>query len=273
MTMPLPAVLITGASSGIGATYADRFARRGHDLVLVARDQARMEQLAARLRAATGVAVDILPADLTEAADLARVEARLRADSRIGILVNNAGIAAPGGFADQDAAVIEKLIRINITAVTRLSAAVVPRFVARGEGAIVNIASVLGLAPEISFGVYGASKAFVLMLSQSLQDEFADKGLYVQAVLPAATRTEIWERSGRDVNAIPGMMDVGEMVDASLAGFDRREAVTIPSLPDVGQWDAFNSARQAMLPNFRNEHAAARYTPHAGAVAQLVAAG
>jgi short-subunit dehydrogenase len=261
----LPTVLITGASAGIGATYADRFARRGHDLVLVARDKAKMDELATRLRAETGVDVDVLQADLTASTDLARVEKRLREDDRIGILVNNAGIAAPGGFADADAATLERLISLNITAVTRLASAVVPRFLSQGGGAIVNIASVLGLAPEISFGIYGASKAYVLMLSQSLQVELGNRGIYVQAVLPAATRTEIWAKSGRDPNAIEGMMDVGEMVDAALLGFDRREAITIPSLPDVKQWEQFNSARQAMLPNFRNEHAAPRYRATASA--------
>ncbi|MEI9805809.1 MAG: SDR family oxidoreductase [Pseudolabrys sp.] len=259
MTQHLPTVLITGASSGIGATYADRFARRGHDLVLVARDKAKMEQLATRLRAETGVAVDVLPADLTDSADLVRVEQRLRDDDRIGVLINNAGVAAPGGLTEAHPDVLDNLISLNVTAVTRLSGAVVPRFLKRGEGAIVNIASVLGLAPEISFGIYGASKAYVLMLSQSLQVEVGNRGIYVQAVLPAATRTDIWAKSGRDVNAIQGVMEVGEMVDAALIGFDRREAVTIPSLPDARQWEQFNSARQAMLPNFRNEHAAQRY--------------
>jgi hypothetical protein len=255
----LPTVLITGASSGIGATYADRFARRGHNLLLVARDQARMEALAARLRSETGVNVDILRADLTDSADLGRVEARLRDDASIGILVNNAGMAAPGGFADPDLDAVERLIRLNVLAVTRLAGAVVPRFLKDGEGAIINIASVLGIAPEVSLGAYAASKAFVLSFSQSLQIELGDKGLYVQAVLPAATRTEIWERSDRDVNQLQGVMEAGEMVDAALVGFDRREAVTIPPLPDAGQWDRFDAARKAMLPNFFNAHAAERY--------------
>ena len=259
MTQKLPAVLITGASTGIGATYADRFARRGHDLVLVARDQARMDELAARLRAENGVKVDVLRADLTDGADLARVEARLRDDDRIGVLVNNAGMAAPGGFADADPDTVDRLIRLNVTAVTRLAGAVVPRFLARGEGAIINIASVLALAPEVSLGAYAPTKAYVLALSQGLQIELGDRGLYVQAVLPAATRTEIWQRSGRDVNALTGVMEVSEMVDAALVGFDRREAVTIPPLPDVGQWEAYSAARQAMLPNFFKAHAAARY--------------
>jgi short-subunit dehydrogenase len=255
----LPTVLITGASSGIGATYADRFAHRGHDLVLVARDQAKLNELAAKLRAETGVTVDVLRADLTDSADLARVEQRLRDDSGIGVLINNAGAAAPGGFAEADADTLSRLISLNVTAVTRLASAAVPRFLKQGGGTIVNIGSVLGLAPEISFGIYGATKAYVQMLSQSLQVELGNKGVYVQAVLPSATRTEIWGKAGRDPNAIEGMMDVGELVDAALLGFDRREAITIPSLPDVKQWDAFNTARQAMLPNFRNEHAAPRY--------------
>lgn len=254
-----PTVLITGASTGIGATYAERFARRGHDLVLVARDQARMEALATRLRAETGVAIDILRADLTDSGDLAAVEARLRNDSRIGILVNNAGMAAPGGFADPDLDAVDRLIRLNVLAVTRLSGAAVPRFLKQGAGTIINIASVLGVAPEMSLGAYAATKAFVLSFSQSLQIELGDKGLYVQAVLPAATRTEIWERSGRDVNALTGVMDVGDMVDAALVGFDRRETVTIPPLPDAGQWDAFEASRKAMLPNFFNAQPAARY--------------
>jgi short-subunit dehydrogenase len=255
----LPAALITGASSGIGATYADRLAHRGHDLVLVARDRKRLEALAERLRAETGVAVDLLPADLTNPAELARVEARLREDTRIGILVNNAGAAASGGFANADLGVLENLIHLNITAVTRLSAAVVPRFLAAGTGAIVNIASVVALAPEFFTGIYPATKSFVLTLSQAMQTELGPRGIYVQAVLPAATRTEIWQRSGMSIDAVPAVMEVGELVDAALVGFDRREAITIPPLPDENQWTQFEAARRAMLPNFRQEHAAARY--------------
>jgi short-subunit dehydrogenase len=256
---PIGTALITGASSGIGATYADRLARRGHDLVLVARDKERLDGLAARLRAEIGVAVDVLPADLTRIEDSRRVESRLREDARIGLLVNNAGAAAPGGFADSDVDFQDQLIRLNVTAVTRLANAVVPRFLAEGGGSIVNIASVLALAPELMPGIYPATKAFVVTLSQSLQFEFGSRGVYVQAVLPAATRTEIWSRSGRDPNAIPALMDVGELVDAALVGFDRKETITIPPLPDADQWTAFSAARRAMLPNFRQEHPAARY--------------
>jgi hypothetical protein len=256
---PSPTVLITGASSGIGAVYADRFARRGHDLLLVARDAARLEALAARLRAETGVGVEVLPADLTDAGDLARVEARARDDESVGVLVNNAGASLSGDFLHQSGEEIGKLLALNVTAVARLANAVAPRFAARGEGAIVNLGSVVGLAPELGLTVYGATKAFVLYLSQALQVELGPKGVYVQAVLPAATRTEIWARSGRDVNEIANVMEVDELVDAALVGFDRREPVSIPPLPDAAQWQALEAARQALLPNLGRPHAAERY--------------
>ena len=255
----LPSVLITGASSGIGATYADRFARRGHDLVLVARDSARLDTLATRLRQDTGVAIEVLSADLTQSDPLAIVEARLRDDARIGILVNNAGIAQSGGFVDQSADSIERLLTLNTTALTRLAAAAAPRMIAAGEGAIVNIGSVVGLAPEMGMSVYGATKAFVLFLSQGLSLELTPKGVYVQAVLPAATRTEIWERAGIDINSLPEVMDVGELVDAALIGFDRRETVTIPPLHVAARWEALDGARQALLSDIRQAQAAERY--------------
>ena len=254
-----PAVLVTGASAGIGAVYADRFARRGHDLVLVARDEARMQALAERLRKETGVSVDVLPADLTDPQDVARIERRLREDARIGVLVNNAGASLRGGFLDQSGEDVARLIALNVTALTRLANAVAPRFVAAGQGTIINLGSVLGLAPELASTVYGATKAFVLFLSQSLHVELGPKGVYVQAVVPAATRTEIWEKAGRDVNSIPGVMETDELVDAALVGFDRRETVTIPPLHDAGQWTAFDAARQAMVPNFLQSNPAERY--------------
>jgi uncharacterized protein len=253
-----PTVLITGASTGIGAVYADRFARRGHDLVLVARDLPRLEQLADRLRREMGVSVDVLQSDLTDGQDLARVENRLREDARIGVLVNNAGALVHGTFLDQSGSDLARLIALNVTALTRLANAIAPRLVAVGGGAIINISSIVGLAPEIGLTVYGATKAFVLFLTQGLNVELGPKGVYVQAVLPSVTRTEIWERSGRDVNALPAAMETGELVDAALIGFDRRETVTIPPLPDANQWSALETARQAMLPNFMQTHPAER---------------
>ena len=255
----LPTILITGASTGIGAIYAERFARRGHDLMLVARDKARLETLAARLREETGAAVEILVADLTQPSDLAAVETRLREDARIETLINNAGAALSGQFIDQPTDDVARLVALNTTALVRLASAIAPRLVQAGKGAIVNISSVVGLAPEFGMSVYGATKAFVLFLSQGLSLELSSKGVYVQAVLPAATRTEIWERAGYDVNALPQVMEVGELVDAALVGFDRRELVTIPPLHDAARWDALDAARKILLTDIRQEHAAERY--------------
>lgn len=253
--------LITGGSTGIGAVYADRLARRGHDLILVARDQARMEALTNKLRDETGVGIEIIRADLTDRRDLAAVEMRLAADPAIDILVNNAGMSIHGTIVDSEAAPIERLIALNITAPTLLAAAASKAFAARKHGAIVNISSVLALAPETFDGLYSGSKAHLLNLSLSLANQLRDKGVYVQAVLPGATRTEIWERSGKDVDSFPPeiVMAVDDLVDAALVGFDRRETVTIPPLADEDQWIAFTAARHAMGPGLSRRDVAERY--------------
>jgi short-subunit dehydrogenase len=253
--------LITGASTGIGAIYADRLARRGCDLVLVARDHGRMEDLAARLVRDTGARVEVLRADLTSKSDLVRVERRLREDDRITMLVNNAGTAASGSFVGADLDLLEKVILLNVVAVMRLAGAATPGFVARGRGTVINIGSVTALTPETFNGTYSATKAFVLNFTQALHAEVGDRGVRVQAVLPGGTRTEIWERSGFDLSRLPPerFMGVEEMVDAALAGLDQGELITIPSLPDAAEWDAFTEARRALWPNLSRDHAADRY--------------
>lgn len=253
--------LITGASSGIGATYAERLAKRGHDLLLVARDAQRLQALAERLRSAYGIAVEVLPADLTQQADVLKVERRLREDAAIGLLVNNAGVAMNGSLATADLERAQDMIQLNVVALTRLAAAAAANFSAAGRGGIINLGSVVALAPEMFNAVYSATKAYVLSLSQTLAGELRGAGVQVQAVMPGVTRTEIWERSGTDASALPPsmIMEVGEMVDAALAGFDRQELVTIPSLPDAADWDAFVAARAALGPNLSRNQAAARY--------------
>jgi short-subunit dehydrogenase len=251
--------LITGASSGIGEVYADRLARRGHDLILVARSAGKLETLAARLRTETGVSVEILPADLGKADDLARVEARLRDDTAINMLVNNAGVAGEGPFVDADPAFLTGLINLNVIAVTRLAAAIAPRLAARGEGTIINLTSVTALMPDAFTAVYPATKAFVLALTEALQVELGAKGVRVQAVLPGITRTAIWGEE--QLRTIPAemVMDVDEMVDAALAGLDQGEKITLPSLPDNADLDAYFEARLALRPNLSHQHAAGRY--------------
>jgi uncharacterized protein len=254
--------LVTGASTGIGAVYADRLARRGHDLVLVARDRRRLEALANRLRAETGRSVEVLLADLVQDAELHAVEARLRDDRRIAMLVNNAGmaVAAPLLAADPDR--LEAMVRLNVVAAMRLAVTAAAGFAARGRGTIVNIASVLALAPERFNGAYSGTKAFVLNLSQALAAELAGRGVRVQAVLPGATRTELWGRAGTDIASLPPemLMQAGELVDAALAGLDLGEQITIPSLPDPADWEGLQAARLALGPNLSRDRAAARYS-------------
>jgi short-subunit dehydrogenase len=260
--------LVTGASSGIGKVYADRLAHRGYDLILVARDKDRLDALAAKLTAEAGVKVEVLQADLTAKDDLLKVEQRLRTDGAITLLLNNAGLGGNGPFASADPDGIEKIVQLNVLAVARLAAAAARAFAARKSGTIVNVGSVLGLAPEIFPGVYPATKAFVLALTQGLVAEVNGSGVRLQAILPGATRTEIWERSGKDVETLPAemLMEVDEMVDAALAGFDAGELVTIPSLPNAADWQALEAARQKLGPNLSRNTAAERYkTAHATA--------
>ena len=253
--------LVTGASSGIGALYADRLAHRGYDLILVARNKDRLEALAKRLKQETGRTVELLPADLNTAADLARVESVLRSDPSLTMLVNNAGVGAASPLLDSDIAKMEAMITLNVTALTRLTYAAAPTFVARGAGTIINIASTVAVSPELLNGVYGASKAFVLAFSQSLQHELAAKGIRIQAVLPGVTATEFWDIAGLPVAHLPAtmVMTAENMVDAALAGLDLGEIVTIPALQESADWDSYEAARRALGPKLSLTAPAPRY--------------
>ncbi|MDG3444049.1 SDR family NAD(P)-dependent oxidoreductase [Nitrospirillum amazonense] len=257
--------VVTGASSGIGAIYADRLARRGYDLILVARNAARLESHAQRLAAETGRKVEVLAADLTKPADLRAVEARLREDRSITALVNNAGVGATAPLLEGNVDAMEAMIQLNVTALTRLTYAAVPGLVARGGGLVINIASVVGIVPELMNGTYGGTKAFVVAFTQSLHHELAGKGLRVQAVLPGATRTEFWDVAGVPADNLPQewVMSAEEMVDASLVGLDQGELITIPALPDPADWQAYEDARQKLRPNLSHSSAAARLKPAA----------
>jgi short-subunit dehydrogenase len=252
---------ITGASRGIGAVYADRLARRGYDLILVARTEARIKALSARLTSETGRSVTALSADLNDKADLAKLETTLRDDQSITMLVNNAGVATVAQLLDADVEKMDAMIALNITALTRLTYAAAPRFVARGAGTIINIASVVGISPETVNGVYGATKAFVIALSHSLQHELADKGIRIQAVLPGATATDLWEIAGLPWQKLPPsiVMSPEDMVDAALMGLDQGELVTIPGLLDGDEWTRFEGARRALSQRFGNAAPAPRY--------------
>jgi len=253
--------LITGASSGIGAVYADRLARAGYDLILVARRADLLRSLAQELTTRTGRSVETLAADLTDPGDLARVESVLRTDASITLLVNNAGVGATAPLLQSDLADMDRMIALNVSVPMRLAHAVAPAFVARGTGTLINIASIVALQPELLNGVYGGSKAFVLALSQSLHHELADKGVRVQAVLPGATATGFWNVAGLPVENLPKeiVMSAEDMVDAALAGLAMGEVVTIPALPDLADWNALESARDALKPGLSRTSPAARY--------------
>jgi short-subunit dehydrogenase len=253
--------LVTGASAGIGAIYADRLARRGYDLILVARSQERLAEVAKRIAGSTNRNVSTIAADLNDRADLGRIEAVLGADPAITMLVNNAGIGAVASLLESDVNKMQAMIELNITALTRLTYAAAPAFVARGGGTVINISSAVAIAPEILNGVYGATKAYVLALSLSLHKELADRSVRIQAVLPGAIATNFWDVSGGSLDDLPtkAVMQADDLVDAALAGLDQGELVTIPSLPDVADWRAYEAARQRLVPNLSLNIAPKRY--------------
>ena len=257
----LGTALVTGASSGIGATYAGRLAKRGYDLVLVARDQARLTELASSLSSRYGVETDTLAADLTERPDVRKVEQRLRDDVSISLFVNNAGIGPQGPLLDADLEYLDRMVDLNVFAAHRLAVAAAQVFAARSSGAIISTASVVALAPHFFSGTYVASKAFVLSLTESLASELKNKGVRIQAVMPGLTRTEIFDRAGGSMDGLDQerIMDVGDMVDAALAGFDQGELVTIPSLADAELYQAYENARGALAPHLSLKTPAPRY--------------
>ncbi|KJV32398.1 SDR family oxidoreductase [Pantoea sp. SM3] len=253
--------LITGASSGIGATYAKQLAARGSNLILVARDASRLNQLAQSLQEAHGIDVRVLAADLTQTDDLAKVARELRDNHDITMLVNNAGMVVEGEFTDADIQPIQTMLSLNIIALTELAHSAAQAFRARGQGTIVNIASVVALVHEVMNGAYNASKAYVLSLTRNMDRELAGSGVVLQAVLPGFTRTEIFDRAGKSINDIPAekMMEVEDLVAAALSGLDAGELITIPSVEEMSLWQKLDEARGAMIPYISLNKPASRY--------------
>jgi uncharacterized protein len=258
--------LITGASTGIGAIYADRLAKRGYDLILVARNQTRLNALASRITATTGRSVETVAADLNDRTALAKVESMLRENKGITMLVNNAGVGSVASVLNDNVDEMEAMIGLNITALTRLTYAVAPVFASKGAGTIVNISSVVGIAVELLNGVYSASKSYVLSFGHALQRDLADKGVRVQTVLPTATATEFWDVAGYSKQKeAASTMTADDLVDAALAGLDQGELVTIPTLHDGNDWTQWEADRRALTPKFANATAAPRYAVDAKA--------
>jgi uncharacterized protein len=240
--------VVTGASSGIGAVYAERMAERGYDLILIARRRDRLEDIAKRIVVKTSRAVEIVTADLAHAEDLLRVEALLTKRENIDVLINNAGLGALGPTSKVTADALENLIRINILALTRLTHAALPGFLRRNSGAIINIASIIGVMPTPSGAGYSGSKAYVLNFTRSLQMELAKTNVVVQAVLPGPVRTEFFEASGLTEAPFPNelFMSAAELVDTALQALDQGDLICFPSLEDASFWTAFEDSRTAL---------------------------
>ncbi len=252
--------LITGASSGIGAVYADRLAKQGYDLILVARSEDKLKTLATQLQEETGCSVQAVKADLTDKKDLANIEFVLKTDASISMLVNNAGIGSVASVIDSDVDEMEAMIALNITALTRLTYAIAPIFAEKNAGTIINISSVVGIASEFLNGVYSASKSYVLSFGHRLQKEFSDKKVRIQTVLPGATATPFWDAAGyAPVKSAPTTMSAEDCVDAALVGLAQGEMVTIPGLQHYDDWDDWEKSRQALGPKFGNAKPAERY--------------
>ena len=234
--------LVTGASSGIGAAFAERLARDQYDVIVVARRRERLEALAQRLYESHHVEVEVMAADLTQPDQLLAVEKRIAADTALELLVNNAGFGGYMPFVTLDPDRAEELIRLQVVAVTRLTRAALPGMIARGHGAIINVSSRLAFSAALSApnmpkrATYAATKAYVNTFTQLLHDELAGTGVQVQALCPGVVRTEFHERMGQDPARIPAaiVMTPEDIVEASLAGLRLGEVVCVPSLDDPG---------------------------------------
>ncbi len=255
--------VITGASSGIGAVYADRLASRGYHLILVARRGDRLQQLAATLSETYGTDTTLVQADLTTETGLSQLEQLLATNENIDLLVNNAGNGKLSATVDIAPADVISTIALNVTAPTRLARALIPGLIARKKGAIINIASVMAFHALPITTVYSATKSFLLTFSRGLQAELKEFNIYVQAVLPAGTATEFYDHSGIPLSAFDpaAVMTTEQLVDAALVGFDAQEEVTLPSVHDHALWTAYDASRAALFAGTQNGRPAPRYSP------------
>jgi short-subunit dehydrogenase len=261
-----PLALVTGASSGIGRALAELLAREGHDLIVVARRSERLEALAARLAEEAGAQVEVVVADLTDTADLARVAARA-AEAGPALLVNNAGFSGYGPFAEIDPDVMRGVVAIHVTAPVTLARAALPGMIARGAGAIVNVASLLSLSGPLRLGMagratYAGAKSFQLVFTQSLAAELEGTGVRAMVCLPGMVESEF--HGGRSLAGRPGvppLMSAEDCARAIVVGLALGEVVCVPALDDApAVFARFRELQQATLASGNSSgRLAARY--------------
>jgi uncharacterized protein len=256
-----PIAVVSGASSGIGAVYADRFAKRGYDLILVARRADRLEALAQKISRAYPVRAEVMTADLANEPDLVRVEQMLATNPAVRVLVNNAGLMKRRPIAKSPLQDSLSQIALNITSLTRLTHAVLPAFILRNDGVIINISSVLAIHAMPVSSVYSGTKAFVLNFSRGLQNELAETGVKVQVVLPSPIATDIWDDSGLSLSVLnpDTVMSAETLVDAALAGLDKGESITWPSVADFSLCEQYDAARSKLFAATQAGKPAPRY--------------
>jgi uncharacterized protein len=244
--------IVTGASSGIGAAYAERLAREGYDLVVVARRKDRLEALARRLRDEARVSVDVLAADLSLERDITRVAERVAHERSLELLVNNAGFGAYMPFAELPPERAEDLVHVHVLAPTRLTRAAVPGMIERKRGSIINVASMLAFSASLPPEplphrvVYAAAKSYLVAFSQALAAELATTGVRVQALCPGIVATEFHVVQGAP-GPLPGAMPAVDVVEASLVALDSGEVICAPSVEDADKLRSISESGRAFF--------------------------
>ena len=259
--------LVTGASSGIGAAFAERLARDGHDLIVVARRRDRLESLAEQLQASHHVNVEVIAADLSKPDDLMTVEKRIAEDNMLELLVNNAGFGGYMPFAELDPDKATELINLKVLAVTRLTRAALPGMLVRGHGSIINVSSRLAFSGSMGSSqlpkraTYAGANAFINSFSQLLQSELEGIGVQVQALCPGVVETEFHERVGADPNRFPSaiVMKPEDVVQASLVGLKLGEVICIPALEEPDLLTQIHESQKRFFELSRSGKLATRY--------------
>ncbi len=261
--MTRPIALVTGASSGIGLSYARRLAKEGYDLVAVARREDRLRSLAREL-ATAGATTEVLVADLATDAGIAAVEKRC-AGNDLALVINNAGVSRYMPFVELPPEAIDELVRLHVLGPTRIARAALAPMVARGSGAVINVASLLSLTgtvppnPMPYRAVYAAAKAYLLAFTQQVAHEVGGKGVKAQVVLPGIVETEFHDEMRAKNAQLPPGMKADDVVQASLSALASGEVVCIPPLGDAAAFDKVGEAQRAVFPVARSTELAARY--------------